>query len=33
MIEQEKVNKARIWGYATGLVVFLVVVVWKLMIR
>jgi hypothetical protein len=33
MIEQQKVNKARIWGYATGLVVFAIVVVWKLVIR
>jgi hypothetical protein len=29
MIEQEKVNRTRIWGYAIGVVVFVAVVAWK----
>jgi hypothetical protein len=33
MIEQEKVGKTRIWGYAIGVVVFLVVAVWKFAAR
>jgi hypothetical protein len=33
MVEQEKVNKVKIWGYAVGLVVFVAVVVWKVVVR
>ena len=33
MLEQEKVNKSRIWAYAIGIVVFVVVAVWKLTTR
>jgi hypothetical protein len=33
MIEQEKVNRIKIWGYALGVIVFVVVVAWKFVIR
>jgi hypothetical protein len=33
MFEQDKVNKARIIGYGIGLAVFIVVVVWKFVVR
>jgi len=33
MIDQEKLQKGRIWGYAVGTVVFVAVVVWKFVIR
>jgi hypothetical protein len=33
MIEQEKVNKTRIIGYAIGIAVFVVVAVWKFALR
>jgi hypothetical protein len=29
MIEQEKSNKARLWGYTLGLVIVVAVVAWK----
>jgi hypothetical protein len=33
MIEQQKNNRARIWGYALGAVVFVAVVAWKFVTR
>jgi len=33
MIEQEKTNRARIWGYALGALVFAAVVAWKFATR
>jgi hypothetical protein len=33
MIEQEKANKTKIWGYALGAIVFVVVVAWKFVTR
>jgi len=33
MIEQEKVNKTRIWGYGLGIVVFVAILAWKLVTR
>ena len=33
MIEQEMINKVKIWGYALGAIVFVVVVAWKFVIR
>jgi hypothetical protein len=33
MIEQEKANRTRMWGYAVGIVVFVVVAVWKFATR
>jgi hypothetical protein len=33
MIEQNKVNKARMMGYAVGIVVFVAVVAWKFTVR
>jgi len=33
MIEQQKVNKAKIWGYVVGLVVFAAVALWKFVVR
>ncbi len=33
MIEQDKVNKTRIIGYAIGIVVFVIVAVWKFAVR
>jgi hypothetical protein len=33
MIEQEKANRIRIWGYVLGIVVFVVVAVWKFTTR
>jgi hypothetical protein len=33
MIEQEKVNRAKIWGYATGAVIFALVLAAKFVIR
>jgi hypothetical protein len=33
MYEQEKVQKGRMIGYAVGLVVFVAVVAWKLLVR
>ena len=33
MMEQDKVGKARIIGYGIGLAVFIVVAVWKLLVR
>jgi hypothetical protein len=32
-MEQDKVGKARIIGYGIGLAVFIVVAVWKLLVR
>jgi hypothetical protein len=32
-MEQDKVGKARIIGYGIGLVVFIVVAVWKFLVR
>ncbi len=33
MIEQEKSDRIRIWGYVLGIAVFVVVAVWKFVIR
>jgi hypothetical protein len=33
MIEQEKVNRSRIIGYAVGIVVFVVAIAWKMVSR
>ncbi len=33
MIEQEKINRVKIWGYALGAIVFVVVVAWKFVTR
>ncbi len=33
MIEQDKVNRVKIWGYTLGVVVFMVVVAWKFVTR
>jgi hypothetical protein len=33
MIEQEKAGRTRIWGYALGIVAFMVVAVWKFATR
>jgi hypothetical protein len=33
MVEQEKVNRVKIWGYALGTIVFVVVMTWKFAIR
>jgi hypothetical protein len=33
MIEQEKIGKMRIWGYALGIVIFAVVAAWKFATR
>jgi hypothetical protein len=33
MQEQEKVGKARIIGYALGLVAFIVIAIWKFVVR
>jgi|HubBroStandDraft_4_1064222.scaffolds.fasta_scaffold11112_3 hypothetical protein len=33
MYQQEKVQKGRMIGYAVGLVVFVAVVAWKLLVR
>jgi hypothetical protein len=33
MIEQQKANKAKIWGYVTGLMVVAIVVAWKFVVR
>ena len=33
MIEQQKANRTRIWGYALGIVAFVVVAVWKFAAR
>jgi hypothetical protein len=33
MIEQGKVNKARITGYAVGIAIFVAVVAWRLVTR
>jgi hypothetical protein len=33
MTEQEKVNRVRIWGYALGAIVFVVVIAWKFATR
>jgi hypothetical protein len=33
MIEQNKVNRARMLGYAVGIVVFVAVVAWKFAVR
>jgi hypothetical protein len=33
MMEQEKVNKARIIGYGIGLAVFVVLAIWKFLVH
>ncbi len=33
MIDQEKAGKGRMWGYAAGIVLFVVVVAWKYLTR
>ncbi len=33
MIEQEKINRVKIWGYTLGVIVFVAVVAWKFVIR
>jgi len=33
MVEQEKVNRVKIWGYALGAIVFVVVMTWKFVTR
>ena len=33
MIEQEKINRVKIWGYTIGAIVFVVVLAAKLLIR
>jgi hypothetical protein len=33
MVEQDKVGKARIIGYGIGLAVFIVLAVWKLLVK
>ncbi len=33
MITQEKFQKARMWAYAAGLVVFAVAVLWKIIVH
>jgi len=33
MIDQEKLQKGRAWGYVAGLVVFIIVAVWKFVVR
>jgi hypothetical protein len=33
MTEQEKINRGRIWGYALGAIVFVVVITWKFATR
>jgi hypothetical protein len=33
MIDQEKLEKDRAWAYLAGLVVFLIVAVWKFVVR
>jgi hypothetical protein len=33
MIDHEKLQKGRVWAYAVGIVVFVVVAVWKFVAR
>jgi hypothetical protein len=33
MMEQEKVGKARMIGYGTGLAVFIVLAIWKFLVK
>jgi len=33
MIDQEKLQKGRAWGYVAGIVLILMVVAWKFVIR
>jgi hypothetical protein len=33
MMEQDKVNKARILGYGIGLAIFMVVAIWKFLLH
>lgn len=33
MIEQEKANSVKVWGYVLGAIVFVVVVAWKFVTR
>jgi hypothetical protein len=33
MIDHEKLQKGRGWGYAAGIIIFVAVVVWKLVTR
>ncbi len=33
MIEQEKINRVKLWGYGLGVVVFLVAMAWKFVVR
>jgi len=33
MIEQEKANRTRIWGYVIGIAVFVAVVAWRFVAR
>jgi hypothetical protein len=33
MMDHEKLQKGRVWGYAAGLVLFVVVVAWRFVVR
>ncbi len=33
MIDHEKLQQGRLWGYAAGIVIFVVVVAWKIVTR